>query len=174
MMKTASFLQYFALTFGCAISPVYAECSTWDDMLSEGSATQVVIGRDDFVGLSLSFVYVNPPQLGVCVLGEALYHQVRNDLLTNEPDRHLFWVGIDGAYVDLFSVESISMLQEDQQFDVVSSKITGKILVPTLQSAVLVSLEGEIDFSEPVTIFYKTGMGTYSSEYWLPEKHLAK
>jgi len=174
MLKATPFLQCVALTFSGALGPVYADCPTWDDMLSEGSATQVVIGRDDLVGLSLSFVYVNPPQLGVCVLGEALYHQVRNDLLINEPDRHLFWVGLDGAYVDLFRVESISMLQEDQQFDVFSSKITGKILVPSLQSAILISLRGGMDFSEPVTIFYKTGMGTYSSEYWLPEKHLAK
>ncbi len=171
MLKTTSFLQCFALTFSGTLGIVYADCPSWDDMLLDGSATQVVIGREDFVVMSLSFVYVNPPQLGVCVLGEALYNQVRDDLLTSEPDRHLFWVGLDGAYVDLFRTESISMLQEDEQFKVVSSRITGKILVPTLQSAVLISLQGEIDFSEPVTIFYETGMGTYSSEYWLPERY---
>lgn len=174
MVKTFFYLQCFILVLGSCLCFAYADCPSWDDMVTDGSAVQVVIGRDDLVGLSLSFVYVNPPQLGECFLGETLYNSVMEDLFKNESDRHLFWVGLDGAYVYLFDKRSIYMVQEDQQFDVSSSRIVGKMMVPAVQSAILVSLEGKIDFSEPVIIFYKTGMGTYSNEYWLPDRYLEK
>jgi len=171
-MKAASFLQCFVLTFGCALSVVYADCPPWDDLLSEESVTQVNISSRRYMFVA----YINPPQLGVCLLGETLYNQVREDLLENEPNRHLFWIGVDGTSLDLLSMAGrIYMLQGDQEFYVVSAgELGGDSSRSINQSEILISLEGEIDFSEPVTIFYRRGRRTYSNEYWLPEKYLAK
>ncbi len=171
-MKTTSFLQCLALVFGGALSPVYSECPTWDDLLAEESVTQLNISSRRYVFLA----YINPPQLGACFLGEQLYNQVREDLLKNEPNRHLFWIGVGGTSFDLLSMTGrISMLQGDQELYVVSAGGIGEdSSVPRNHSEIIVSLEGEIDFSEPVTIFFRGGRGTYSNEYWLPEKYLAK
>jgi hypothetical protein len=69
----------------------------------------------------------------------------------------------------------IYMLQGDQEFYVVSAgELGGDSSRSINQSEILISLEGEIDFSEPVTIFYRRGRGTYSNEYWLPDKYLDK
>ncbi len=171
-MKTASFLQCFALTFGGALSLVYADCPSWGDLLSEESVTQVNISSRRYMFVA----YINPPQLGVCFLGEDLYNQVREEFLKNEPNRHLFWVGVGGTSSDLLSMAGrISMLQGDQELYVVSAgRIAQDSSSSTNQSEILISLEGEMDFSEPVTIFFRGGRGTYSNEYWLPEKYLAK
>ncbi len=75
MIKTASLLQCCALTFGGALSLSYAECPTWDDLLAEESVLEVNIARR----ASMFISYVNPPQLGVCFLGESLYNQISDN-----------------------------------------------------------------------------------------------
>ena len=45
MMKIASVLQSFALTFGGALSFSYAECPSWDELLAEESVIEVNIAR---------------------------------------------------------------------------------------------------------------------------------
>ena len=69
MIKTASFLQCFALTLGSALSPAYAECPSWEELVEEESIIEVSIGRSD----ALLVAYVNPPQLGVSFMDEAFY-----------------------------------------------------------------------------------------------------
>ncbi len=171
-MRTTSFLQFLALTFGCGLSPVSAECPSWEELLAEESVTHVNISSRRYMFLG----YINPPQLGACFLGEQLYNQVREDLLENEPNRHLFWISVGGTSFDLLSLTGrISMLQGNQELYVVSAAGVGfDSTVPRNHSEIIISLEGEMDFSEPVTIFFRGGRGTYSNEYWLPEKYLAE
>ncbi len=171
MMKTASLLQCFALTFGGALSLSYAECPTWEELLAEESVLEVNIARraSMFVG------YVNPPQLGVCFLGESLYNQVSDKLIKKEPNRHFFWIG-GGHSLDMVDIATrTSMLQGDQEFYFdLATKLRGPRSFPVIETEILVSLEGEIDFSDGVTIFFTGFRGNYSKEYWLPEKYLAE
>ena len=171
MLKIASFLQAFALTFGAALSFSYAECLSWDELLAEESVIEVNIARRAtmFVG------YLNPPQLGVCFLGEDLYNQLSDTLLKNQPNRHFFWIGGNHS-LDLVEIATrTSMLQGDEElyFDL-ATKLRGPRSFPVIETEFLLSLEGELDFSEPVTIFFTAFRGIYSKEYWLPEKYLAE
>ena len=171
MMKTASLLQCLALTFGGALGFSYAECPTWDDLLAEESVISVRIDRREapmFVG------YINPPQLGVCLLGEDLYSRI-SALLKRMPNRHFFWIG-GGHSLDMTSVATrTSMLQGGQElyFDL-ATKVGGPRSFPPIETEILASLEGELDFLDGVTVFFTGFWGTYSSEYWLPEKYLAQ
>ncbi len=169
-MKTASFLQCFVLTFGGALSLSYAECPTLEDFLVEESVIEVDIARR---GASIFVAYVNPPQLGVCFLGESLYNEVRDKLIKKLPDRHFFWIG--GAHtLDMVDIASrTSMLQggEEFYFDL-ATKLRGERSFPVIETEMLLSFEGEIDFSDGVTIFFTGFRGNFSNEYWLPEKYL--
>ncbi len=171
MMKTASLLQCFALTFGGALSFSYAECPTWEDLLAEECVIEVNIARraSMFVG------YVNPAQLGVCFLGEDLYNELSEGLLKKLPDRHFFWIGGSHSLDMVDTITRTSMLQGDQEihFDL-ATKLSGKRSFPSIETEILVSFEGEIDFTDGVTIFFTGFRGNYSKEYWLPEKYLAE
>ncbi len=70
MMKVASFLQIFALTFGGALSFSYAECLSWEELLAEESVIEVNTARR----ATMFVAYLNPPQLGVCLLGDEYYN----------------------------------------------------------------------------------------------------
>jgi hypothetical protein len=142
-----------ASMIGLKTEPSLAGCQTWADLLEEESVTQVEQGTQARVRLAMSFVYLNPPRLGACVLGPDRYRVSRGDLF-GRPDRHLFWVGLSGDSIDEFSAEAIYMVQGNKRFDVTSRAWTrGDRSFPDIPSAAIISLDGEMDFTEPVTIF---------------------
>lgn len=168
-MRTASFLQCFALTLGGALSLSHAECPTWEDLLAEESIIEVRVARR----ASMFVAYVNPPPLGVCFLGEELYNEFNEGLFQKLPDRHFFWIG--GSHnLDLADTATrTSMLQGDQEFHFdLATKLRGKRSFPAIETEMLLSFEGKIDFSDGVTVFFTGFRGNYSAEYWLPEKYL--
>ena len=58
-------LLSLALVAGWMPSFAHAsDCPTWDQMKEEEIVSQVVISDRRFVGLSMSFVYLNPPNAG--------------------------------------------------------------------------------------------------------------
>jgi hypothetical protein len=67
------------------------------------------------------------------------------------------------------------MLQGDQEihFDL-ATKLSGKRSFPSIETEILVSFEGEIDFTDGVTIFFTGFRGNYSNEYWLPDQYLTE
>ena len=169
MSKTASFLQCLALTLGSALSLAYAECPSWEELVEEESIIEVSIGRRD----SLFVAYVNPPQLGVCFMDEAFYKDVRENMIETRTNRHFFWFGGDHSLDMVDSALRIYLLQEDQEFRIdVAGKITGPRSFPLIHTEFLISFEGDLDMSEAVTIFFQGFRGTYSNEYWLPEKYI--
>ena len=171
MMKTASLLQCLVLTFGGALSLSYAECPTWDDLLAEESVVQLNIARRESVFIG----YANPPQLGVCFLGDDLYNEITEKLIKKLANRHFFWIG-GGHSLDMVNIATrTSMLQGDQEFHFdLATKLRGPRSFPGIETEILVSFEGEIDFSDGVTIFFTGFRGNYSNEYWLPEQYLAE
>ena len=171
MTKIASLLPCFVLTFGGALGVSYAECPTWDDLLAEESIVQVNIARRASVFIG----YANPPELGVCLLGEGLYNEITEKLIKNLPNRHFFWIG-GGHSLDMVDVATrTSMLQGNQEFRFdLATKLRGPRSYPGIETEILVSFEGEIDFSDGVTIFFTGFRGNYSNEYWLPEQYLTE
>ena len=169
MIKTAPFLQCFALTLGVVLNPVYAECPTWEELIAEESIIEISLGRRE----SLFIAYVNPPQLGVCFMDESFYNEVRENLIEKQGNRHFFWVGGDHSLDMVDSALRIYMLQGDREFHIdVAGKISGPRSFPRVHTEFLISFEGELDLSDGVTIFFRGFRGTYSNEYWLPEKYL--
>ncbi|MCZ6484700.1 MAG: hypothetical protein O6826_03260 [Acidobacteria bacterium] len=170
MMKTALLLQAFALTFGAALSFSYAECLSWDELLAEESVIEVNIARRAtmFVG------YLNPPQLGVCFLGEDFYNIFIVRLVKEQPNRHFFWIGGPHSLDLVDTASRTSMLHEGEEFYFdLATKLSGPRSFPGIEIEFLLSFQGEIDFFEPVTIYFTPFMGgTFSKEYWLPEKYL--
>ena len=170
-MKTVSLLQCFVLTFACALSLSYAECPAWEDLLAEESVVEVRVSRraSIFVG------YVNPAQLGVCFLGEDLYEELNEGLLKKLPDRHFFWIGGSHSLDMVDTITRTSMLQGDHEFHFdLATKLSGKRSFPGIETEILVSFEGEIDFTDGVTVFFTGFRGNYSNEYWLPDQYLGE
>ena len=170
MMKIASFLQSLALTFGAALSFAYAECPTWEELLAEESVIEVNTGRRATMFVS----YLNPSQLGVCFLGEEYYNQFVARLAKEHPDRHFFWIGGPHSMDLVDTASRTSMLHEGKEFYFdLATMLEGPRSFPGIEIEFLLSFEGEIDFFEPVTVFFTPFMGgTSSKEYWLPEKYL--
>ena len=169
MMKTISFVQCLALTLGGAVGSVHAECPSWEELVAEESIIEVSVGRR----ATMFVAYVNPPELGVCFMDEDFYKDIREGLIESQSNRHFFWIG--GSH-ELDMVDTslrIYMLQEDREFFVdVAGKITGPRSFPVVHTEFLVSFQGELDMSDAVTVFFRGFRGTYSNEYWLPEKYL--
>lgn len=171
MIKTASFLQCFVLAFGGAPSLAYAECPTWEELLAEESVIEVNVGRR----ATIFVAYVNPPQLGVCFMEESFYHDIRENMIEKLKNRHFFWIG-GGHSLDMVDTAlRLYMLQGDQEFHVdIAGKITGPRSFPSVHVEFLLGFEGELDLSDGVAIFFRGFRGTYSNEYWLPEKYLSE
>jgi tetratricopeptide (TPR) repeat protein len=151
--------------------PSVTGCPSWDDLMEEESVTRLEQGNQARLRLAMSFVYLNPRHLGACVLGAARYQASRGDLY-GKPNRHLFWVGLGGDSIEEFDAGSIYMVQGNKRFDISSRAWTrGDRTFPDIQAAAIVSFEGEMDFTEPVTIFYTSGAVAYSNEYWLPARY---
>ena len=145
-------------------------------MLASEQVSQVVLAGERVVVLSLSFAYLNPPTLGRCVLGDAVDQAVRADLTDGAANPHLYWVGVGGQYRDLFGVQRIYFVQGARRFDpdirrpIDTDTRLGEI--DGIDEEYLLVFEQPIDVTEPITIFYQSGIGTYSGEYWLPDEYL--
>ena len=168
-MKSAAFLQCFSLVYGGAIGLAYAECPTWEELLAEESVIEVNIGRR----ATMFVAYINPPQLGVCFMDESFYRDVRENMIEKLNNRHFFWIGGEHSLDMVDTSLRLYMLQGDQEFHVdIAGKITGPRSFPSIHTEFLVGFEGELDLSDGVAIFFRGFRGTYSNEYWLPDKYL--
>jgi hypothetical protein len=169
MMKTASFLQCLVLALGGALSSAYAECPTWEELIAEESVIELSVGRRETVHVA----YINPPQLGVCFMDEKFYKEVRENMIDKLENRHFFWVGGRHALDMADTALRVYLLQGDREFFIdVAGKITGPRSFPNVHSEFLLGFEGELDLSDGVVIFFRGFRGTYSNEYWLPEKYI--
>jgi len=172
MMRIITLLQCLALTCGVATAFCCAECPTWDELLDEESVIPVRIQRGSR-GAPMYVAYANPAELGNCLLGEELYTHLSGKLFEKFPDRHFFWIG-GGHGMDMNEVISrTSMLQGGKEhfFDL-ATLLRGPRLFPGIHLEILVSFDAKLDFSESVVVFFTGFMGTYSKEYWLPEKYV--
>ena len=146
-------------------------------MLEEESIGTVGIGAiGPKLGISIAFIYLNPPRLGKCVLGRKAYRKLRKDRLRGTANIHGFWVGASGPYASTFSADDYHLVQGDRKLDLVGrpAKATASHISGATDSKVhyFIFFEGELDFSDPVTIFFERGPGTYAAEYWLDTKYL--
>lgn len=158
---------------------VDSENITWNELVDEGSVVNVDIGGRKVTVLSLSFAYVNPPLIGITILGPSLH----DDIMQKYGTKQLFFVGIAGKYDYLFDPANIVIEQGENRIPVNGSDfIPVKALGNTspFKSEGIILLQDKINFTDPVTIvIYYTHitrkgkrMGTLSKEYTLLDKYL--
>jgi hypothetical protein len=153
------------------------ECPTWQQLLEEESISTVGIGAiGPKLGVSVWFVYLNPDFLGECVLGKQSYAELRQDALKDKTRTHGFWVGASGPYASAFRAEDHYLVQADRKLKLAARQMEVEAMpiegAPKMKTQYLVFFEGELDFRDPVTIFFIRGDGTYGTEYWLNDKYL--
>ncbi len=105
--KAVSAAIALVVTLTVAPGRAVAQCPSWEDMLAEGSLVQIEAILRDEIDLTLSLVYLNPPRLGSCALGEALFEGLDSNLLSAGPPVQAFWVGVSGRSADQFSPEQL-------------------------------------------------------------------
>ncbi len=153
------------------------QCPSWEQLLEEESISTVGIGAiGPELGISVAFIYLNPQQLGDCVLGEAVYGELINGTLKDRSRNHAFWVGASGPYASAFKAEDHYLVQGDSKLELLALRSSVEAMpltgAPPIKVQYLIFFQGELDFSNPVTIFFQRGDGTYGTEYWLNEKYL--
>ncbi len=153
-----------------------AGCPSWEEWLAEESISTVGIGAiGPGLGMSIAFVYLNPRPLGECVLGADGYAQLRADTLKDPARTHAFWVAASGPYASAFKAEDHYLVQGDQKLKLTAlrPKVTAQPIAgaPVIKVQYLVFFQGDLNFRDPVTIFFQRGDGTYGTEYWLDEKY---
>lgn len=161
----------------CAPSLSAQECPSWQQMLEEESISTVGIGAiGPQLGILVAFVYLNPTLLGECVLGREAYGELTRGTLKDKTSTHAFWIGASGPYASAFKAEDHYLVQADNKIELSARRdavearpIEG---APKIKAQYLAFFTGELDFSDPVTIFFQRGDGTYAAEYWLHEKYL--
>ena len=158
-----------ALTF--APTRAVAQCPDWDEMLAEGSLVQIEAVLRDEIDLTLSVVYLNPPRLGSCALGNMLFDGLDSNLLSAGPPAHGFWVGVSGRSADEFAPEQLWVVQGDQELGL---SLKGEFDTATRLSGMgefaaqyLVVYGAEIDPSQPMRLIYISRIGPVSEPYRL-------
>ena len=152
------------------------ECPSWETLLEEESISTIGIGAiGPGLGMSIAFVYLNPPALGECVLGKQEYDGLLEETLQDRTQTHAFWVAASGPYASAFKAEDHYLVQGNNKLEllavrpgVAAQPITG---APQIKVQYLALFRGTLDFRDPVTIFFQRGDGTYGTEYWLHEKY---
>ena len=152
------------------------ECPSWEALLEEESISTVGIGAiGPGLGISIAFVYLNPPALGQCVLGEQVYEELLQGTLQDRSQTHAFWVAASGPYASAFKAEDHYLVQANNKLElsavrpsVAAQPIAG---APQIKVQYLAFFRGTLDLRDPVTIFFQRGDGTYGTEYWLHEKY---
>ena len=150
-------------------------CLSWQDMLAEESISNIGIGGPGGrEGILVSFIYINPPGLGECVVGEDAYGRLKETTL--QKNIHGFWVGASGQYASVFKPKDYYLVQADTKLSLAAepAPTTPSVVAgaPNSRAQYLVFFEGELNFDDPITIFFQRGDATYSAEYWLDEKYL--
>ncbi len=150
-------------------------CLSWEDMLAEDSISNVGIGGPGGkTGILVSFIYINPPGLGECVVGEDAYGRLKADTL--QENIHGFWVGASGQYASVFKPKDYYLVQADTKLSLTAepTPTTPSLIAgaPDSRAQYLVFFEGELNLEDPITIFFQRGDATYSTEYWLEEKYV--
>ncbi|TDI25740.1 MAG: hypothetical protein E2P06_04115 [Acidobacteria bacterium] len=148
-----------------------AQCPSWEDMLAEGSLVQIEAILRDEIDLTLSLVYLNPPRLGSCALGEALFEGLDSNLLSAGPPVQAFWVGVSGRSADQFSPEQLWVVQGEKElglslkaeFD--TETRLGRMI--EFAAEYIVFYNDEIDRSLPMRLIYISSIGPVSEVYRL-------
>lgn len=153
-----------------------APCLSWEELLAEESISNIAIGGPNIsVGILVSFIYLNPPDLGECVLGEEAYNTLTEKTLADRSEVHGFWVGASGPYASVFKAKNYYLVQADRRLDLVTEPMpapaAGVRLAPSTPVQHLLFFKGKLDISDPITIFFERGDATYSTEYWVDEKY---
>ena len=152
------------------------DCPSWEALLEEESISTVGIGAiGPGLGMSIGFVYLNPRPLGECILGQAAYADLLQNTLKDPQRTHAFWVSASGPYASAFKAEDHYLVQANNKLELLAirPKVTAEPIdgAPEIKVQYLVFFAGELDFRDPVTIFFQRGDGTYGTEYWLAEKY---
>ena len=151
-------------------------CPSWQQLLDEESISTIGIGAiGPGLGMSIAFIYLNPEALGKCVLGDDVYADLLAGNLADRNRTHAFWVGASGPYASAFKAEDHYLVQANNKLELTALRrevearpIAG---APEIKVQYLAFFEGELDFIDPITIFFQRGDGTYGTEYWLAEKY---
>ena len=155
----------------CAPTRALAQCPDWHEMLAEGSLVQIEVVLRDEIDLTLSIVYLNPPRLGSCALGDALFDGIDSNLLSAGPPAAGFWVGVSGRSADEFEPEQLWVVQGDTEMGL-SLKgeydaVTRLSTMSELAAQYLVVYGHEIDPAQPMRLIYISSIGPVSTPYRL-------
>jgi hypothetical protein len=160
-----------ALTAALALAPdrAAAQCPSWDDMLADGSLVQIEAILRDEIDLTLSILYLNPPRLGACALGEVLFEGLESNLLSAGPPVQAFWIGVSGRSAEEFAPEQMWLIQGENElglslkaaFD--AETRIGKM--HDLDAQHLVFYEHEIEPAQPMRLIYISSIGPVSESY---------
>jgi len=150
-------------------------CLSWEDMIGEESISSIAIGGPGSnAGIVVSFIYINPPDLGECVVGDDTYERLNENVL--QENIHGFWVGASGQYASVFKAKDYYLVQADTRLSLATEPAPAAptliLGAPDSRAQYMVFFEGELNFEDPVTIFFQRGDATYSTEYWLDEKYV--
>lgn len=147
---------------------------SWGKLKEEGGIIDVVTkDKNGFVGLSMSFAYVNPPLIGKSMLGTTIYDRT----MQRYEGEQVFFIGINSNFDHHFSPQNVQIEQGEIMTSLGftrSSYYQNLENVLPVEYYIIMPLEGKIDFSKPETIVinYVTKLETVSKEYDIPDKYL--
>ena len=110
--RTAAAVAGLIAALALAPDHAAAQCPSWEDMLGDGSLVQIEAILRDEIDLTLSIVYLNPPRLGACALGEVLFEGLDANLLSAGPPVQAFWIGVSGRSAAEFAPEGCGSCRE--------------------------------------------------------------
>lgn len=178
MSRPTTWVVAAVLGFGFGLfdaSVAGAQCPDWDQMRDDGSVVEIEAVLRDEIDLTLSLVYLNPPGLGACALGEALFDGLDSGLLRAGPPAEAFWVGISGRSTGDFVPEQLWVVQGDRELGL---SLKGEYDVETRLSSLqdfeqqyLVVYGEALDPTEPMRLIYISSIGPVSTEYRLPSRY---
>ena len=144
-----------------------------DNLKDDGGIVDIdVKDKNGFVGLSLDFVYVNPPMIGKSILGAAIYDKT----MLRYGDEQVFLVGVNSDFGHNFGPQNVQIVQGE---NMTTLRFTSSNYYQDLDNGlsadyyIVMPLEEKINFSKPdiVTINYVTKSETFSTEYDIPDKY---
>ena len=153
---------------------------SWPELFASGVAVSITVSADNIAGLEMSFAYFGDSDLGSILVGASGYTEALAALGERADGNHIFLIGLDGSFLNMFDPEALRVLQgadtvaiSRDDFFFLGEPREG-VIAGQVQFVGVLLVDRKFDIAFPLTFEYdvRPALGLFSTEYAVPGEML--